>query len=571
MTEQNDSASRAEERALLLAMARRGQVLEHANRSRDALEIWQQTLGEARAIVDDCRQQLDQEISRSGAEARPEQSTEDSEAENAATNRIGVYRQRLRSALEVQHICTFFIANAYYQIKSDANLTIPGSKAFEDLEKAEATKYEEAKLLRQEMLQDVQRNADMHMNRIHEKLSNGQLVSLPEIKHIREHGGIETRNILAKIDNLIKTLNKQAARLVEWRSKLAELVLLPLLDKEDTELQGDEYETSTKQQDDVYVYMDALRAVVSDRHDLLTGQTNERIKNEMRSALDQANAGIGHSPCLFRKLLLTRQRLLPDEGTSSVRGIVSDLREMRTTFRSQLERGNTRSGAELLIINSILQPMREVSAAQSKTVAQLIPESEMFKSTVDSRLEYYRQLQHISDTVAPYEVDLSDEALTRQLAIMLTKEASVRERIATFKARGRYLLHLREESTSTETQRQCIICREQFETGVLTSCGHTYCVECARLWWQSHRNCPTCKKHLLRSDFHQISSVKPGSVPLRTEFLTTSRYKPQGLTVQEAPSKERDAVPFADRGPVSIYSSITPATLDQIRTTAIDG
>ena len=153
--------------------------------------------------------------------------------------------------------------------------------------------------------------------------------------------------------------------------------------------------------------------------------------------------------------------------------------------------------------------MRDISAAQSKIIAQLIPESEMFKSTVDSRLEYYRQLQHISDTVAPYEVDLSDEALTKQLAIMLSNEARVRERIATFKARGRYLLHLREESTSTETQRQCIICREHFETGVLTSCGHSYCVECARLWWQSHRNCPTCKKHLLRSDFHQISSVNP--------------------------------------------------------------
>ena len=509
MTEQNDSASRAEERALLLAIARRGQVLEHANRSRDALDVWQQTLEEATAIVDDCRQQLNQELSRSGADARPERLAEDSEADIAATNRIGVYRQRLRSALEVQHMCTFFIANAYYQIKSDENLTTPGSTAFEELEKAEASKYEEAKLLRQEMLSDVQRNADMHMNRIHEKLSNGLLVSLPEIKHISEHGGIETRNILAKIENLINTTNKQAAQLVEWRSKLAELVLLPLLDKEDTELQGDEYETSTKQQDDVYVYMDALRATVSDRHDLLTGQTNERIKNEMRSALDQANAGVGHSPSLLRKLLMTRQRLLPDEGSSSIRGIISELRELRTTFRSQLERGNTRAGAELLIVNSLLQPMRDISAAQSKIIAQLIPESEMFKSTVDSRLEYYRQLQHISDTVAPYEVDLSDEALTKQLAIMLSNEARVRERIATFKARGRYLLHLREESTSTETQRQCIICREHFETGVLTSCGHSYCVECARLWWQSHRNCPTCKKHLLRSDFHQISSVNP--------------------------------------------------------------
>ena len=58
---------------------------------------------------------------------------------------------------------------------------------------------------------------------------------------------------------------------------------------------------------------------------------------------------------------------------------------------------------------------------------------------------------------------------------------------------------------------------------------------------------------------------------LWVEFLTNFRYKPQGLTVQEAPSKDNGAVSSADPSQVSIYSSITPATLDSIRTAAIDG
>lgn len=501
-------ASRQEERGLLLSRARRGQVLEHANRSRDALQIWQQTLEEAKIIVDDCREQLSQELCRSATDTTAGPSTGDPNPDNADVNRVGVYRQRLRSALEVQHMCTFFIASAYYQIKSDESLTTPGSMAYEDLGRAEERNYERAKVLRQEMLLDVQEKADMNMNKVYKRLSNGQLVSLPEIKHVKELGGIQTRNLLAKIGDLIIAINKQAAQLVEWRSKLADLVLLPLVDKDDTELAGDEYEISTKQQDEVYVYMDALRAIVSDRHDLLTGQTNERIKFEMRSALDQANAGIGHSPELLKKLLLIRQTLLPDEWTGSVRGIISELRDLRTTLRSHLERGNTRAGAELLIANSLLQAIREISTTQSKIVVQLDAELDMFKNTVDSRLEYYRQLQHISDTVAPFEEDMSEENLARVLANMEIVEARARDRIAMFKTRGRYLLHLRDESTSTETQRHCIICREQFEIGVLTSCGHTYCVECARLWWQSHKNCPTCKKHLLRTDFHQISSAR---------------------------------------------------------------
>ena len=513
MTDQNDTANRTEERSFLLSRARRGQVLEHMKRTQDALSLWQETLEEAKVIVDDCRQQLSQELSTL-REMPPGTPAEDHDSDHAANTRVGLCRHRLRSALEVQHMCTFFIANAYYQIKCNEDLTKPGSHAYQELEKAEESTYEHAKSLRQELLVDAQKKADLHMNRVREAVSNGHLVELPNIEIVEDVAGIESRNMLAKIDALLTIMNSQAKQLVAWRTKLADLVLLSLVDKEDSELQGDEYEISTRQQDEIYVYMDAFRAIVSDRHDIMTGQTNERIKLEMKTALDQANRGEGHSPELMKKLLFVRQRLLPDEGTGSVRSIVSELRELKTTFRSQLERGNNRAGTELQLIKSLIEAMHNISNVQTKIVARLDVELEMFKQTVDSRLGYYRQLQHISDTVAPFEEDLNAEGFRKLLANMENEEVQARNRIATFKARGRYLLHLRNESASTET-RQCIICREQFERGVLTSCGHSYCLECIKLWWQSHKNCPTCKKHLLRSDFHQISSVAFEPMPLK--------------------------------------------------------
>ena len=508
MIEHNDTANRTEERSLLLSRTRRGQVLEHMNRSQDALSIWKSTLSDSKEIVDDCREQLDQELNRMIAEIQPGTPNEDPRLDRAANTRAGLYRQRLRSALEVQHMCTFFIANAYYQIKCNQE---PGSEAHQELEKAEERTYEEAKNLRQELLQESQRKADLHMNKVREALSTNRLVELPDIEDVEDHGGIESRDLLAKIDDLTIIVNNQAKQLVEWRKKLIDLVLLPLVDKDDAGLQGDEYEISKQQQDEAYVYMDAFRAIVSDRHDILTGQTNERIKHEMTVTLERANANEGHSPQLMKKLLLTRQRLLPDEGVGSVRSIMSELRELRTTFRSQLERGNTRAAMELHLLDLLIKAMRDISDLQNKIVAQLEPEQEMLKNTLDSRLEYYKQLQHISDTVTPFEEDLSDEEFGRLMRKMENEEAKLRDRIATFKSRGRYLIHLRDENLSSDTQRQCIICREQFERGVLTSCGHSYCVECIRLWWQSHKNCPTCKKHLLRSDFHQISSVNTQS------------------------------------------------------------
>ena len=213
MTEQNDIATRSEERALQLSKARRGQILEHANRTQDALQIWQETLEEAKIAVNGCRQHLSQELTRTAAKSQNRAlSPEAAEAGELDSTRAGVYRQRLRSALEVQHLCTFFIANAYYQIKSNEHNTESGSAAYQELEKAEERNYEIAKRLRQELLSDVQEKADLHMGRVQKMSATGQLVKLVEVTHLKDRGGIESRNILAKIDDLIDAINEQVRK-----------------------------------------------------------------------------------------------------------------------------------------------------------------------------------------------------------------------------------------------------------------------------------------------------------------------------------------------------------------------
>lgn len=62
---------------------------------------------------------------------------------------------RLRGALEIQHMAIFFRANAYFQIKSNEEMTKPDTPDFEDLEKLETEGYEAAKRLRREILQEV--------------------------------------------------------------------------------------------------------------------------------------------------------------------------------------------------------------------------------------------------------------------------------------------------------------------------------------------------------------------------------------------------------------------------------
>ena len=456
-------------------------------------------------MVTEGRQLLSSETVNSGLTDEAMHLDDGSETEDSPAARTGSYRHRLRFALELEHMCTFFVANAYYQIRANPELTEPESAAHKELQKAEEGTYEVAKLLRKEILAEALHQTNTRMNKIRAKATDRDVVRIPYIKKFKDQGGIESRDLLAKLDDLRDLLNFQKTHLEDWRQKLMELVLLPLVDEEDTDLQGDEYETSTKQQDEVYVYMDALRAIVADRQDTLLGQTNTRIDNEMKAAIKQADQGQGHAPALMKQLLSARAKLKVDHRCGSVRGMITELRELKTNLRAQLDRGSVRAGAELMLVNGTLETLQEVANEQTKVYHKMEKELELLKDTVDSRLEYYRQLQHISDTVAPYEEDMNEEKLVTTIANMEKTETGIRNRLATLKSRGRYLIHLRDEASSVETERQCIICREQFEKGVLTSCGHSYCVDCGRMWWKAHRNCPTCKKFLTKNDFHQIT------------------------------------------------------------------
>ncbi|MCJ1400590.1 hypothetical protein MMC11_003796 [Xylographa trunciseda] len=546
MIEQNDMASRTEERTFLLSKLRRGQLLEHADRSEDALAIWREVLEDVKVIVNDSRQDL-----RSAEMLMKSAHTNDQlEADGASGRQL--LRLRLRSALEVEHIATFFVANAYFQIKSDSKLTPEDSERFKELEKLETETYEKAKVLRKEMLAETQGKADTFMEVVRVKASKQGFVEVPNLKLVSLSGGIESRNIVDRLVDLCESINRQAEIVDVWREKMIELLILPLVDQEETELQGDEYENSTKQQDEVYVYMEALRAAVADRHDALTGQNNTLIRGEMTTALQQASRGEGHAPELMQRLLNLRIKLKPKEELGSIRGIITDLRAIKTTLRVQEERGNARAIAEIGIINKALDILQLDVRAQSKAVVCLEREVEMFRDTMNARLEYYRQLQTISDAVAPYEEELDEDALKAAIVKIKENEVKMQAKIATLKARGRYLVHLRAESTTDDVQRKCIICQEQFEIGALTSCGHSYCKECLRLWWNAHKNCPTCKKHLSRSDLFQIT------------------YKPQEMTVQEeAQLSTSDSE--SDSATSSIYSGINSLTLNQIKNIDVEG
>lgn len=122
------------------------------------------------------------------------------------------------------------------------------------------------------------------MKRLAKAASSQSFEQIPEFPSESIKGGIESRRILEQLSGLAGSLDDQANQLDEWRETTIQFLLRPLVDDESNtaDITGEEYEESTKTQDEVMVYVQALRASIEDRHDALTGQDNILVASEVK-------------------------------------------------------------------------------------------------------------------------------------------------------------------------------------------------------------------------------------------------------------------------------------------------
>ena len=556
MIDQNDAAVRIEQRTLVMLQIRRGQMLENAKDTKAAMGIWQQAYKESCKIVEECRVQLAAETSTNGENmnnAFPETGADRDDAGEADTI-LATYRQRLKSALEVKHISIFFIANAYFQLKSDEENVTPESDEFNELQNKEENAYEEAKAIRTELLSETIKRVTRLIMSIRSTADNKGFTSLPDMDLPLDYTGIESRKVFEKLDRYCEAMNEQATVFVKYRQKMVEFLRQSLLDEDQgVELQGDEYESSTKHQDEMYAYMEALRAVFADRGDALNGQENMLIRHEMKILMKEAQEGRGPAPEVLIKLLGERDACRIPAALGSLRGIITEVRQLIASL--QWQETNSRAQAEISIAEGILQHAQKLMLAQTKSITALEREVNQFRDIMNNRLGYYRALQVISDTVAPFEEEKVGQPLdTPAYDSILDDEARRDEKLAVLLSKRRYLDHLKMESSSNNTSRICTICQSDFEVGTLTVCGHQFCKECIQIWYNEHKTCPVCKRRLRSQDFWDIT-YKPAEMAINEE---------ETLTVSGSPSSDRSITK-------SIYSDISSATLNQIKDIELNG
>jgi E3 ubiquitin-protein ligase SHPRH len=210
------------------------------------------------------------------------------------------------------------------------------------------------------------------MRTVSKKATTQAFVQIPEFPSDPRSGGLESRRIMEKLDSLAAALDAQANILDEWREKTIQFLLRPLVDEDEgIEITGDEYEDSTKTQDEVMVYVQALRAVIADRHDALTGQENKLVEYEIKTTLRFAKDGEGAFPEKTIELLRTRQQAKPTKEMGSVRGTVSELRALATSLRPDAENGNVRAQNEYAIVDKQLKAIQKMLSEQTTTTTAL--------------------------------------------------------------------------------------------------------------------------------------------------------------------------------------------------------
>ncbi|KAI0840230.1 hypothetical protein F5Y06DRAFT_263990 [Hypoxylon sp. FL0890] len=558
MIEQSESTIRANQRLYLVSMLRRGQILGTQLKLEAAIEIWQQVVDEVEVLIDECRKQMEDALEKArqaGSNENLEEAETGPQAEDDANKsklarQIGDYRRKLRSMLDIKHRAVFFIASACYQLKVDQNKTAPNSEGFRTLEDKEVAGYAVAKEIRKEMLRETHTRVMSCITKLREKAESQSFVEIPQIE-IPPFRGLESARIVDTFQLLRQALDEQANMIDELREAVIQMLIQPLVDEEgDADTTGEEFDASTKLQDELMVYTLVLRTLIEDRKTVVTGQENLRTTHEAATAETRAKDNEGHAPEKTLTLLARRSKIKRSLQGITFRSIIASLRELATNLRS--DGGSNRAMVELEIVERLLRSTTEENTEQNKAVEGLLKELDAFTTALNSRVEYYRQLQSVSDALVPPNVDKA-AGPDGEIKALLQGEESSRGKVALYLPKHRYLVYLKEAGQLQEEE--CVICQCSFTDGTLTICGHQFCRECLRAWLRGKHTCPVCKTFLARGMTYDIT-LKKQELKVRQEHQENSQERSRGSDEAGLASKPRKT---------GIYSEIDSDMLQAIK------
>ncbi|PVF98205.1 hypothetical protein CPB86DRAFT_825898 [Serendipita vermifera] len=358
--------------------------------------------------------------------------------------------------------------------------------------------------------------------------------------------GIETESIFIDLDEIVEVLNEQTQILFEWKDHIVELLTAQLIEDAEAGDAKTPYEKALEVQSECEAYLKAYQSLLADRREALIAertilavaeQRQDKTRTTQASKQAAALEVVDTTTADSEKEILDgldqrRRNLLKSLSGRAVRTIVNQLTGVIDSTEIEEERA-------LAQMESLR--LKRLITRQTKQMDRLDKQLAPIRKTFNDRIEYFRQLQALNDSVASAEWEEKTlfEAIENCKRDYEAAEAIVAARLA----RQRYLNSIGNPGNEEdeEDQRTCILCKCEFDKGVILGCIHHFCEECIMLWMAKGTNkfCPVCRAPIDKSAIQRIHfgnhvapdplTEKDGLQKRREEALANYNVMPEDI------------------------------------------
>ncbi|KAK6199919.1 SNF2 family N-terminal domain-containing protein [Scheffersomyces amazonensis] len=318
-----------------------------------------------------------------------------------------------------------------------------------------------------------------------------------------------------KLYKIVDELNKQAIEINNWMKDLIRILCTPVL-TQDKSPAGTEYEETIQDQDKVSSYLFVLAQALIDRGEYVNGAENSAkiitIKRAQEKKENELEMSKINDQAFLMDLQKTRSQIKP-KGKTSLQELVLFFKAMESEIQDDKE---IRNDVQLSLLEDLGQRLRNVFDNQKLALVLLQKELSVNCNAVfNSRIDYYKQLQQISDTVQTSDFGMNRTKLdvtkiNIHLQQIKLQHEELKIRMDKSIAKFRYLRSLVGVSDGNEEEAMmCIICRSTITIGTLTQCGHKYCKDCLEQWLRNSHSCPMCKTPITIKSVYSFTHHKP--------------------------------------------------------------
>ncbi|SJM87192.1 related to Irc20p [Zygosaccharomyces bailii] len=431
----------------------------------------------------------------------------------------GASLMRRRAYLDLLHQCFFFIATAYYN-KGSSKLeevdqeneqlalknsnekpktysevySMPEMEEIEQNQLLEQQYYSYAERLRKRILIGRVQKVHFSVKEIQKYFQENPAFKPQSLQMIEfDDGGNYSGTMLVSrcftlLASIITSLNEQAMQFNGLFAELKQLVYAPILKNYDENNEDDkaqEYSSSIDDQDKMFALFACMEQLLANRDAIST--SDETIKISKNFLKPQA----GQKFSEYHSKLLSGLNMISGSPLKPIFDELKNAKVVRNVSCSTRSGNNTKEDFEdyLLRYESQLFRITKENKGMRESLKKL-------NSVYNAKLEYYSQLQKISDSLIPL---LQLENAARSTIVKSIKDDTQYrrnlEKISSAESRVKYLTGLTKLKESIEKNQKfsCAICLGTIHTGSIIKCGHFFCRKCIHSWLKSNHSCPLCK------------------------------------------------------------------------------